>query len=108
VRAQVYAMAHEEIVALEARCITKRFGHVTAPDGASFEVVPGEVAALKGDNGAASRRSSSPVGATRPDEGTLEVDGAALEPVIVDGDRRSSSWVAWRQGCTGSPSQHGT
>jgi ABC-type branched-subunit amino acid transport system ATPase component len=46
------AFVREALEALEARGITKRFGHVTAPDGVSFEVVPGEVVALKGDNGA--------------------------------------------------------
>lgn len=37
---------------LEARGITKRFGHVEALRGADFEVHAGEVAALVGDNGA--------------------------------------------------------
>jgi simple sugar transport system ATP-binding protein len=37
---------------LEARGLTRRFGHVTALDDADFEVCPGEVVALIGDNGA--------------------------------------------------------
>jgi len=39
-------------VALEARDITKVYGHVSALDGANFEVRTGEVIALIGDNGA--------------------------------------------------------
>jgi simple sugar transport system ATP-binding protein len=37
---------------LEARGLTRRFGHVTALDGADFDVSAGEVVALIGDNGA--------------------------------------------------------
>ena len=39
-------------VALEARDITKVYGHVSALSGANFEVKAGEVIALIGDNGA--------------------------------------------------------
>jgi ABC-type branched-subunit amino acid transport system ATPase component len=37
---------------LEARNLSKHYGHVRALDGASFEVFPAEVVALIGDNGA--------------------------------------------------------
>lgn len=37
---------------LEARGLTRSFGHVRALDGADFDVYPGEVTALIGDNGA--------------------------------------------------------
>ena len=37
---------------LEARGLTRQFGHVTALDGADFDVAAGEVVALIGDNGA--------------------------------------------------------
>jgi simple sugar transport system ATP-binding protein len=37
---------------LEARGLTRQFGHVTALDGADFDVNAGEVVALIGDNGA--------------------------------------------------------
>jgi len=68
--------------ALAARGIAKRFGHVTALDGVSFEVAPGEVVALMGDNGAGkSTLVKCLSGALQPDEGTLEIDGdlVALE-----------------------------
>jgi ABC-type sugar transport system ATPase subunit len=38
--------------ALEARKVTKHYGHVLALDGADFTAFPGEVVALIGDNGA--------------------------------------------------------
>ena len=37
---------------IEARNITKRFGHITALDGVDFAVAPGEIVGLVGDNGA--------------------------------------------------------
>src|SRR6186997_846770 len=37
---------------LEARGLSRSFGHVRALDGADFDVYPGEVVALIGDNGA--------------------------------------------------------
>jgi len=45
------APAQGEIV-LEARNIVKRYGHVTALDGANLELRAGEVLAIIGDNGA--------------------------------------------------------
>ena len=39
-------------LALEARGITKLYGHVSALSGADFGVKAGEVVALIGDNGA--------------------------------------------------------
>ena len=43
-------------VVLEARDITKVYGHVSALSGANFEVKAGEVTALIGDNGPARAR----------------------------------------------------
>ncbi|MBV8901339.1 MAG: ATP-binding cassette domain-containing protein, partial [Verrucomicrobia bacterium] len=39
-------------IVLEARGIVKRFGHVTALNGANLELRAGEVLAVVGDNGA--------------------------------------------------------
>jgi len=68
--------------ALSARGIVKRYGHVTALDGVSFEVDAGEVVALMGDNGAGkSTLVKCLSGAVRPDEGAVEIGGeqVALE-----------------------------
>ena len=37
---------------LQARGLIKRYGHVTALDGADFDLLPGEILAVIGDNGA--------------------------------------------------------
>ena len=64
---------------LEARGVTKRYGRIRALDGADFTVFPGEVAALIGDNGAGkSTLVKLLAGASRPDEGEILIDGAAV------------------------------
>ena len=61
---------------LEARGVTKHYGHVLALDEADFSANPGEVVALIGDNGAGkSTLVKSLVGAIRPDGGLILVDG---------------------------------
>ena len=57
---------------LEARGLTRRFGQVTALDGADFDVEAGEVVALIGDNGAG---KSTLVKAL---SGNLEVDSGEI------------------------------
>ncbi len=66
--------------ALEARGVTKHYGHVLALDGADFSAFPGEVVALIGDNGAGkSTLVKTLAGAIRPDRGEILVDGAAVQ-----------------------------
>jgi simple sugar transport system ATP-binding protein len=57
---------------LEARGLTRSFGHVTALDGVDFDIYPGEVVALIGDNGAG---KSTLVKAL---SGNLEVDSGQV------------------------------
>ncbi len=57
---------------LEARGLTRSFGHVTALDGANFDIYAGEVVALIGDNGAG---KSTLVKAL---SGNLEVDSGQV------------------------------
>ena len=64
---------------LEARKLTKHYGHVLALDEADFTALPGEVVALIGDNGAGkSTLVKTLVGAIRPDQGEILVDGAPV------------------------------
>jgi fructose transport system ATP-binding protein len=70
--------ARGEIV-LEARKIVKRYGHVTALDGADLELRAGEVLAVIGDNGAGKSTMVKVVcGAVVPDEGEVLLDGVPV------------------------------
>jgi fructose transport system ATP-binding protein len=61
---------------MEARRLVKRYGHVTALDGADFELRPGEILAVIGDNGAGkSTLIKALSGALIPDEGEMFLDG---------------------------------
>ena len=65
---------------LEGRGLTKRFGNVTAIEDADFELLPGEILAVIGDNGAGkSSLIKCLCGAYSPDEGEILLDG---EPVV--------------------------
>jgi fructose transport system ATP-binding protein len=61
---------------LQGRGLTKRFGRVTALDSADFELYPGEVLAVIGDNGAGkSSLIKCLSGAMMPDEGEILLEG---------------------------------
>ena len=61
---------------LQARGLVKRYGHVTALDGADFELYPAEILAVIGDNGAGkSTLIKALSGALTPDEGEILLDG---------------------------------
>jgi simple sugar transport system ATP-binding protein len=70
-------------LALEARDITKVYGHVSALSGANFEVQAGEVVALIGDNGAGKSTLVKILSGTEtPTSGQILIDG---EPVTIAG-----------------------
>jgi simple sugar transport system ATP-binding protein len=70
---------------LEARGISKYFGHVVALEDISMDVRPGEVMCLLGDNGAGkSTLIKTFSGVHQPTEGTLLIDG---EEVILNSPR---------------------
>src|SRR4026207_2093368 len=61
---------------LQARGLVKRYGHVVALDGADFDLMPGEVLAVIGDNGAGKTSLIKALtGALQPDEGEILLDG---------------------------------
>ena len=61
---------------LQARGLVKRYGHVTALDGADLDLLPGEILAVIGDNGAGkSTLVKALSGALVPDAGEIRVDG---------------------------------
>jgi fructose transport system ATP-binding protein len=76
----VRTMSKDEIESqtpiLSARGLHKSYGNVTAIDGADFDLYPGEILAVIGDNGAGkSSMIKALSGATIPDSGTISLDG---------------------------------
>src|ERR1041384_6089346 len=64
---------------MQARGLVKRYGHVTALDGADFELRAGEILAVIGDNGAGkSSLIKALSGALIPDSGQLLLDGVPV------------------------------
>ncbi|UYN99298.1 MAG: sugar ABC transporter ATP-binding protein [Devosia sp.] len=65
---------------LSARSLTKRYGRVTALDNCDFELMPGEILAVIGDNGAGkSSLIKALSGAIRPDSGDIFLDGNKVQ-----------------------------
>ena len=61
---------------VQGRNIVKRYGHVTAIDHADFDLFPGEVLAVIGDNGAGKSSIVKAIcGAVQPDEGEIKIEG---------------------------------
>jgi fructose transport system ATP-binding protein len=70
-------MSHD--IVMQAKGLVKRYGQVTALDGADFELRAGEILAVIGDNGAGkSSLIKALSGATIPDEGEIVLDGKPI------------------------------
>jgi fructose transport system ATP-binding protein len=66
-------------IVMQARGLVKRYGQVTALDGADFELRAGEILAVIGDNGAGkSSLIKCLSGATIPDAGKILLDGQPI------------------------------
>jgi simple sugar transport system ATP-binding protein len=73
---------------LKATGLTRSFGHVRALDGADFDIEPGEVVALIGDNGAGkSTMVKALSGNLELDDGVIEFEG---QPVTLSSPRYAS------------------
>jgi fructose transport system ATP-binding protein len=71
-------MSNPQIV-MQAQGLVKRYGQVTALDGADFELRAGEILAVIGDNGAGkSSLIKALSGAVVPDECEIRLDGQAI------------------------------
>jgi fructose transport system ATP-binding protein len=66
-------------IVMQAKGLVKRYGQVTALDGADFELRAGEILAVIGDNGAGkSSLIKCLSGATIPDAGDIALDGKPI------------------------------
>jgi fructose transport system ATP-binding protein len=64
---------------LSAQGLQKRYGRVVALDNADFELMPGEILAVIGDNGAGKTSLIKALcGAMIPDAGTIKLDGSPV------------------------------
>ncbi|GAA4596710.1 fructose transport system ATP-binding protein [Actinoplanes octamycinicus] len=64
---------------LQAKGLTKRYGRVVAIDGSDLELLPGEILAVIGDNGAGkSSLIKALSGALIPDSGEIRLDGVPV------------------------------
>jgi fructose transport system ATP-binding protein len=65
---------------LQAKGLTKRYGRVVAIDGSDLELLPGEILAVIGDNGAGkSSLIKALSGALIPDSGEILLDGSPVQ-----------------------------
>ena len=72
------AVAKREPI-LTTRNLVKRYGRVTALDHANFDLYPGEVLAVIGDNGAGKTSLIKAIcGAVTPDEGEITLEGKTV------------------------------
>jgi len=64
---------------LAGRGLVKRYGRVTALDNCDFDLMPGEILAVIGDNGAGKSSLIKAIsGAVQPDAGTVTLEGRAV------------------------------
>lgn len=72
-------MTQSQTPVLSATGVTKRYGRVTALDQAEFELMPGEILAVIGDNGAGkSSLIKALSGAVQPDAGEIRLNGEVV------------------------------
>jgi fructose transport system ATP-binding protein len=74
-----FGMTQAQEPILTARGLVKRYGRVTALDSADFDLYPGEILAVIGDNGAGKSSLIKAIsGAVTPDEGEIRLEGKPI------------------------------
>jgi fructose transport system ATP-binding protein len=72
-------MTYQDQPILYARGLVKRYGYVTALDGADLDLLPGEILAVIGDNGAGKSTLIKAIsGALQPDDGEIWLEGRRM------------------------------
>ena len=75
---------------IKARGLMKRYGTVVAMNGADFDLYPGEILGVIGDNGAGkSTMIKALSGAAIPDHGTIELEGQPINFRAPDDARKA-------------------
>jgi len=81
------ASTHQAVLAVSG--LVRRFGDLTAVDGVSFQIAPGETYGLLGPNGAGKTTTISMVaGLLAADAGQVSIHGQQMGPSKVDPKRR--------------------
>ena len=78
---------------LEAKGLSRSFGHVRALDAADFDINPGEVVAVIGDNGAGkSTLVKALTGNLALDSGEIRFEGKPVAHHVAAAGLRSWAW----------------
>ncbi len=83
---------------LKARGVVKRYGHVTAIDHCDFDLMPGEILAVIGDNGAGKSSLIKVLsGAVQPDEGEVTLEGRRVSFASPNDARNAGIETVYQQ-----------
>ena len=75
------------MLAVDLQGLTKRYGRVTAVDGLTLQIEPGEIVAFLGPNGAGKTTTiDMMLGLARPDAGTAKVYGKSPADAVAHGE----------------------
>ncbi len=79
--------------------ITKKFPGVVALDNASFELMPGEIHAIVGENGAGKSTMMHIIaGVYKPDEGMMDIDQVAYTPEDEKAAQKAGVAIVYQEG----------